>query len=54
MIKSKVYCDMRPDKWEAWTLVMSYSKANAGAFDSVPFYVDDPRDENDADSGNYR
>ena len=52
LIKSTVYCDMRPDKWEAWTLVMSYTKENAG--DVKPFYVDAPRDENNADSGDYR
>ena len=52
LIKSTVYCDMRPDKWEAWTLVMSYTKENAG--DVKPFYVDAPRDESNADSGDYR
>ena len=52
LVKSTVYCDMRPDKWEAWTLVMSYSKGNADNLE--PFYVDAPRDESNADSGNYR
>ena len=45
---------MRPEEWEAWTLVMSYAKENVSDFESAPFYVDAPRDEANADSGNYR
>lgn len=54
LLKSRVYCDMRPDDIEAWTLVMSYDKANAGEFEEWSFYEHFPRNEIDADSGNYR
>ena len=45
---------MRPDEWEAWSLVMSYAKENASDYESSPFYFNAPRDETDADSGDYR
>ncbi|XP_028404816.1 uncharacterized protein LOC114527381 [Dendronephthya gigantea] len=54
MVKTRVYCEMRPDEMEAWTLMMSYSKQNNGYYERVPFEEDSPRDESDASSGDYR
>ncbi|XP_028407311.1 uncharacterized protein LOC114529940 [Dendronephthya gigantea] len=54
MVKTRVYCEMRPDEMEAWTLMMSYSKGNAGDYERAPFKEDFPRNEDDASSGDYR
>lgn len=52
--KYRVFCDMRPEKFEAWTLVMSYKLSQSSTFESRPFFVDYSSNVDDPTSDSYR